>query len=221
MIEHSESSRTPSRSLLLCCRPCSHISRNTIQNAKSGRNGNGEKNRKESPKKPSKTKEIVKVEEKEAPAPERERRRNTELAPYDYVNPWRDFDRSFDRFRNDLEVPFWPIRPFPRVRFPRMFSTGSVVPRMVPRMDLEDRGIAFQWLLVCRGLLFGSYTESHGRNKLLSGGLWRVEHEKAGVKLAKNRLSRFLSMFKSWAHRRLNRDFLCLGQCRRSSDNLL
>ena len=95
--------------------------------------------RKESPKKPSKTKEIVKVEEKEAPATQRERRRNTELAPYDYVSPWRDFDRTFERFRNDLEVPLWPIRPFPRIRFPRMFSTGT----MVPRMDLEDRGKDF------------------------------------------------------------------------------
>jgi len=44
-------------------------------------------NRKESPKKPSKAKEIVKMEEEEAPATQREKRRNTELAPYDYVNP--------------------------------------------------------------------------------------------------------------------------------------
>lgn len=96
-------------------------------------------NRKESPKKPSRAKEIVKVEEKGAPPTQRERQRNVELAPYDYVNPMRGFDRRFERFMNDFDAPLWPLRPFPRIQFPRMFSTGE----MVPRVDLEDRGKDF------------------------------------------------------------------------------
>lgn len=96
-------------------------------------------NRKETSKKPSKTKELVKVEEKEEPTTQRERQRNAELAPYEYVNPWRDFDRTFERFRNDLDVPLWPIRPFPRIHFPRTFSTET----LAPRVDLEDRGKDF------------------------------------------------------------------------------
>lgn len=96
-------------------------------------------NRKETPKKLSKTKEIVKVEEKETPVTQRERPRSSELAPYDYFSPWRDFDRTFERFRNDLEFPLWPMRPFPRMPFPRMFSSET----MAPHVDLEDRGKDF------------------------------------------------------------------------------
>jgi HSP20 family protein len=93
-------------------------------------------NRKEASKKPSRIKEIIKVEERMAPATKSEGQRRTTLAPYDYVDPWRDFDRTFERFRTDLDVPFWSMRPFSRIQFPRMFSTWETA----PRVDLEDRG---------------------------------------------------------------------------------
>lgn len=96
-------------------------------------------NRKESPKRSSKTKEIVALQEKETNTTQRERRRDSQLAPYDYVDPWRDTDSTFERFRSDLDLPLWPMRPFPRIPFPRMFSGET----KVPYVDLEDRGEDF------------------------------------------------------------------------------
>lgn len=76
---------------------------------------------------------------KRQPMTTRKRQKPTSLVPYASSDVWRNFDRIFERFRNDFEDLLWP-------------SIGSLVPAFpmmpemetrIPFVDLEDRGKDF------------------------------------------------------------------------------
>lgn len=87
---------------------------------------------------PQQKKEIAMPEKKEKTIPA-VRQKPTGLAPYRPLDLWRDFDRTFERFRRDFEDLLVPSRG----SLARAFSMMPQMEIRVPHVDLEDRGKDF------------------------------------------------------------------------------
>ena len=84
-------------------------------------------------------KKEVAVSQKKEIAVVKHERKPTALAPRTGPSLWREFDRTFNRFRRDFEDLLWPTER----SLARAFSLMPAVETRVPYVDLEDRGKDF------------------------------------------------------------------------------